>query len=306
MPSESSNCSKPTSSKLQQIDLWTDIEGDVAPAASPSMRFCILGSGSTGNACVVQARLAHHTTTLLIDCGLGLRVLQSRLKTAGLAVTDLSAIFITHEHSDHVGALPQVLSHHPLPVLASAGTLRALRLGKQAKAFQALQQFDAQALKDGDTHAIGPLNLHPFTVPHDASEPLQLVLSHQDKRMGYVTDLGHPSMRVIQALQNLHAIVLEANHDPHMLESGGYPPFLKRRVAGALGHLTNTQSAQLLAQIQHPGLHTVVAAHLSLKNNHPDLAIAALSPVLNQDQSNQTRQALHWAAANAPSAWFNV
>ncbi len=280
------------------------------------MRFCVLGSGSTGNACIVQARAGDQVTTLLIDCGLALRVLQKRLRLVGLAVEDINAIFITHEHSDHVAALPQVLSEHNAPVFASAGTRRALMLGRQAKAFQSLPNLNIATLKDGDTHALGPMQLHPFAVPHDASEPLQLVLTLQhasgEYRMGYLTDLGHPSARVIDALQNLHAIVLEANHDAQMLQSGRYPPYLKRRVAGPLGHLTNNQSAQLLGQIVHPGLHTVVAAHLSLQNNRPEIALAALNAAIEPRTPRTPHSpiaptpAIHWAAANEPSQWFTV
>ncbi len=283
---------------MYQASLFDPIE----PAQAGSMRFCVLGSGSTGNATLVQASSRGQTTVLLIDCGISVQRLKKGLQSAGLSLSDLSAVFITHEHSDHVAALPQVLAHHPMPVLASAGTLRALRLGRQANAFRALANWQSNALASGDTFDLGPLTLCPFAVPHDATEPLQLTLTCAARRMGYLTDLGHASAGVVNALRGLHALVLEANHDPGLLLTSSYPPFLKRRVAGHLGHLTNQQSAQLLSDIIHPDLHTVMAAHLSLQNNRPEMALAALGAALPEGHSCK----LHCAHATQFSAWCVV
>ena len=141
--------------------------------------------------------------------------------------------------------------------------------------------LDWRVARDGHAIEVGVLELTPFTVPHDAREPLQLRCSDGDRHLGVVTDLGHASAHVVRALQNLHGLLLESNHDPDLLRLSAYPPFLKKRVASDLGHLSNEQAAALLRQVMHPGLNRVVAAHLSERNNTPELARAALCPALN-------------------------
>ncbi|MGP1629627.1 MAG: MBL fold metallo-hydrolase [Giesbergeria sp.] len=227
------------------------------------LRFCSLGSGSAGNGTVVEGLNSTGTHRLLVDCGFGPRQLAQRLARAGLACSDIDAIFITHEHSDHVGCAAAFAQKHATPLWMSPGTHAAIGSPALGHLLHLVQ--------DGDAIDLGSFEAHPFTVPHDAREPLQLRCSDGEYHLGLATDLGHATAHVLARLAGCHALLLEANHDPQLLEQSGYPPFLKRRVSGDLGHLSNMAAADMLATLAHVGLQHVVAAHLSASNNRPAL-----------------------------------
>lgn len=237
------------------------------------MRFCSLGSGSGGNATLVEASQGITTTRVLIDAGFSERELGRRLARAGCATTDIDAVFVTHEHGDHVGCALGFARRHGIPLITSRGTWGAI--GRD--------DFDARLLRwvrGGERLSVGDLELQPFSVPHDAREPLQLCLSDGDRRLGIVTDLGCAPDSVCDALQRCHALLLECNHDEELLRFGPYPPQLKRRILGTHGHLSNAAAADLLSRCRCDALGAVVAAHLSEKNNSPALVREALAPVL--------------------------
>ncbi len=233
------------------------------------MRFASLGSGSEGNGLVVEAG----TTRVLIDCGFRVRDAVSRLARLGLKPGDLSAILVTHEHSDHVGGVPAFAARHSLPVWATFGTLAAVS-----------ERFEGMAQVYGfDSHcafAIGALEVTPVAVPHDAREPVQFVIGDGARRLGVLTDLGVTTPHVEACLTGCDALVLECNHDLEMLENGGYPYPLKQRIAGRFGHLHNEAAAGLLEHIDTTRLVHIIAAHLSQQNNTPELARAALAGAL--------------------------
>ncbi len=236
------------------------------------LRFTSLASGSSGNATLVEAVSRDHErpTRLLVDCGLPLRRLTAALAERGCTPAELDAVFVTHEHSDHLGGVLALQRRHGTPVWTSAGTWAAamLRAGDSGAT--------ANTAAHGQRIILGALELLPFAVPHDAAEPLQLVCRAGDARLGIVTDLGEPTDAVARALHGCDALLLECNHDRTMLEEGPYPVWLKRRIGGVRGHLANEQSAALLAACRHDGLRHVVAAHLSRHNNEPARALAAL------------------------------
>ena len=236
------------------------------------MRFKSLGSGSTGNATVVESTANGRTQRLLVDCGFGIRQLDQRLAHAGLRSSDLDAVFITHEHADHIGCVRQLAQREQLPVWMSRGTRSALNSS----------DLDAWLCiaRDGEALSVGHLQVMPFTVPHDAREPLQLTCTDGTATLGVLTDLGHITAHVTSHLKACHALMLECNHDEALVAASSYPPFLKQRITGRHGHLANAEAASLLAALRAGPLRKVVAAHLSLQNNTPELARQALTDAL--------------------------
>ena len=237
------------------------------------MRFCSLGSGSTGNATLIEAQDGLHTTRVLVDCGFTHKELALRLGRIGVAPEMLDAVFVTHEHGDHVGCALGLARRHGLPLWMSRGTWRAI----------GAPEIEADVLhfaRDGEAIAIGALELSPYTVPHDAAEPLQLTASDGAHRLGLLTDAGSLTPHVVASLHGCAALLIECNHDRDLLTQSSYPPSLKARVGGRLGHLANETAAELLSACRHEGLRHVVAAHLSEQNNRPALAAAALAAVL--------------------------
>lgn len=233
------------------------------------MRFASLGSGSRGNALLVEAG----NTRLLLDCGFGPREVVSKLGRLGLSPEDLSGILVTHEHSDHIAGAFKLAARHRLTVWMTHGTLTAAPGGRG--------ETPSVKLIDGrQSFQIGDLAVQPFPVPHDAREPVQFVFSDGRHRLGVVTDLGSTTPHVERMLTGCDALVLECNHDAGMLQRGGYPPHLKRRIAGRFGHLDNAAAAALLAGLDTSRLQHLIAAHLSQQNNTPSLARTALAGVL--------------------------
>ena len=232
------------------------------------IRFASLGSGSSGNALLVEGG----ATRLMVDCGFGLRETARRLGRLGLVPGDLAGILVTHEHADHLGGVFGFARRHGLPVWLTYGTLMA--------ASDAAKETDCRVV---DSHAaleIGDLQVFPYPVPHDAREPVQYVFSDGAFRLGLLTDAGEATPYTRQVLSGCDGLVLECNHDAEMLARSNYPPSLKRRIAGRYGHLENKVAAGLLADLETSRLQHVVAAHLSERNNLPALAVRALAAVL--------------------------
>jgi phosphoribosyl 1,2-cyclic phosphodiesterase len=226
------------------------------------LRFASLGSGSRGNALVVEAG----ATRLLVDCGFGPRQLAQRLARLDLTADDLTAILVTHEHSDHAAGVAACAARYGLPVLLTYGTASQLDLGGVE-----VRLFDAHG-----PLAVDGLEVIPVAVPHDAREPVQFVISDGRVRLAILTDAGHVTEHMCAMVSGCHGLVLECNHDVDLLARGRYPEHLKRRIAGHFGHLDNEAAAGLLTRIDCTRLQRIVAAHLSEENNRPELARAAL------------------------------
>lgn len=233
------------------------------------IRFASLGSGSQGNALIVESG----TTRVLVDCGFSARGAAGRLARLMTAAEQLTAVLVTHEHSDHLSGVWSLARRHRLTVYLTHGTSVA--------AARDLRDWPAYRVIDSQTpFAIGDLEIQPFPVPHDAREPVQYVFGDGSLRLGVLTDAGSITPHMVKVLQACDGLVLECNHDRDLLATSRYPPALKQRVGGRLGHLENGQAASLLAQTDTRRLQHVVAAHLSKENNRPRLAAAALAAAL--------------------------
>lgn len=233
------------------------------------MRFASLGSGSRGNALIVDTG----ETKLLIDCGFSVRSVRERLARLGTAPEELTALLVTHEHADHFGGVAALAHRYRLPVFLTHGTLV-----EASKRVVGLSQF--QVIDPGLPFEIGGVGVSPFPVPHDAREPVQYTFSDGVHRLGVLTDTGSITPHIVDVLHVCDALVLECNHDRDLLAASRYPPALRRRIDGHFGHLENGQAASFLRQIDARRLQHVVAAHLSQENNHPDLAARALAAAL--------------------------
>ena len=234
------------------------------------MRFASLGSGSRGNATLVQSG----GTLLMVDCGFSISETETRLARLGVEPTSIAALLVTHEHSDHASGVGRFASRHGLPMHCTAGTRAAcMKLG-----FESAEPFDG-----GRRFVIGDIEVTPVTVPHDAREPVQFLFDSGQYRFGLLTDVGSVTPHMRRMFSGCSGLLLECNHDREMLLDGPYPSSLKARVGGPLGHLSNDQAADLLRSLDKRWLQHLAAAHLSDKNNTPDLARTALAEASDCD-----------------------
>ena len=231
------------------------------------MRFASLGSGSRGNATLVE----QGNTCVLVDCGFSMKEAEIRLAKLGSSAEAISAVLVTHEHGDHINGVGALARKYAIPVWATGGTFAAGRLGARV---------EEKRICSHSSFAIGDIEVQPFPVPHDAREPCQFVFGNGDKRLGLLTDVGSRTPHLETQLSVCDALILECNHDVTLLANGEYPPSLKRRVGGDQGHLSNVQAADILSRIDTSKLTQLVAAHLSEKHNTPALAQAALAGVM--------------------------
>jgi phosphoribosyl 1,2-cyclic phosphodiesterase len=258
------------------------------------MRFCSLGSGSSGNAWLIESG----TTRVLIDCGIGPDRLTARLVQAGADPAQIDAILVTHEHDDHVSGAAAFARRHSIPVYATYGTVQGAGSALHGK-------VQLREIEPSGAFAVGALQMLPVAVPHDAREPVQYVIGDGAVRIGVITDLGSITSHVAASFSGLDALVLEANHDAEMLRQGPYPKFLKERVGGRYGHLSNEVAAQLLTAVASNRLQHVVAAHLSLKNNTAALARQAFACALGCAEdwiAVATEDGLDWRDVSAARA----
>ena len=231
-------------------------------------RFASIGSGSRGNGLVVEGG----GTRVLLDCGFGLKDSIRRMSFRGIEPSSLDAIIVTHEHGDHVSGVQKLSIKYNFPVFLTNGTLQAV-----ANKFTL---SNTVIIEDYESFNIGELSIIPFPVPHDAREPAQFVFSNGKKKLAVLTDLGRSTKHLESILSGCDGLVLECNHDRHLLEKSKYPPSLKNRIASSLGHLSNEAAANILRNIDTKKLKKIVAAHLSESNNTPQLAKTSLSRAL--------------------------
>lgn len=253
-----------------------------------TLRFASLASGSRGNALLVEFR----NTLLMVDCGLSVKAVTERLARLGRTPADVTALLVTHEHSDHVQGVGRFSRRFGTPVWLTAGT--ALAAGIQSLP-------TCRTFTWGRRLSIGDVSVTPFPVPHDAREPCQFVFTAAGRRLGLITDAGHVTTHILAQLSRCDSLALECNHDLDTLMAGSYPQPIKARVASDLGHLNNHQAAALLRQVQHRDLQWAMALHLSERNNSPARVRESLRGLLDG-----ACQQLHLATQDEPSPWLEI
>lgn len=229
------------------------------------MRFASLGSGSQGNATLIESE----GFCVLIDCGFSVPEIERRMAPLGLTPADLSAVLVTHEHGDHLRGVAGLQRRFGMPVYVTAGTARAMRNHRGVELVDSHRDF-----------RVGPFEVRPVPVPHDAAEPVQYIVEEGSLRLGVLTDLGAITPHVQEEYGTCDALLVEANHDLDMLHNGPYPPSLKRRVAGGWGHLNNRQTAEFLRNVERSRLRQLLIGHISLKNNLTELVREAVADVV--------------------------
>ncbi|MCR5558021.1 MAG: MBL fold metallo-hydrolase [Butyrivibrio sp.] len=229
------------------------------------MRFTSIASGSSGNCTYVGSDNTH----ILIDAGVSKKKIEEGLNGLDLSLSDIDAIFVTHEHVDHIAALHTILKKYKIPIYATNGTIRGIRKSDK-KEEMLLSEFIP--VKVDQMIALGDLQINPMTISHDANEPCGYRIYHGNKKIGVATDLGCYTDYTVECLTGCDALLLEANHDVRMLQTGPYPYQLKRRILGDMGHLSNEKSGELLCKLLHDNMKGIFLGHLSKENNLPELA----------------------------------
>jgi phosphoribosyl 1,2-cyclic phosphodiesterase len=230
-----------------------------------------LFSGSSANSTYVEV----NGRGILIDVGGGVKKTQSALQNIGSSLDKIEAVFITHEHSDHISGLKTVLKHYNIPVIANARTLDAIET-----AIPDINSSLFRCMPTGARAVKGDFEITSISTSHDAAESVGYVIKTQRGNVGIITDLGEYNEDILSAASECNTLILESNHDLDMLWNGRYPPMLKRRVGGSHGHLSNLQAGEFLTSVCHKGIKNVILAHLSAENNLPTLALETVSSTL--------------------------
>ena len=229
------------------------------------MRFVSLSSGSSGNSTYIGCANTH----ILIDAGCSRKRIIDGLNSLDIDLPDINGIFITHEHSDHIAALRLILKKYDIPVFATAGTIQGIR--KSDKNHE-IDYSNFHVIKSDEPVLVGDITVNPMKISHDALEPVGFRIECEGRKAAVATDLGCYDDYIVSCLQDMDALLLEANHDVRMLQTGPYPYQLKMRIAGNQGHLSNDMSGELLCKLLNDHIKGIVLGHLSDKNNLPELA----------------------------------
>lgn len=229
------------------------------------MDFFSAASGSSGNCICLGSDQCH----VMIDAGISGKRIEEGMNTYDYTTSDMDGVLITHEHSDHIQGLGVVARKYGLPIYATKGTADAIL---QSSSVGKIDPSLFHVIEAGKTFFIGNLEIYPMSISHDAADPVAYLVSDGRHRVGVVTDLGYYDDDIVSHMEDLDALLLEANHDIHMLQVGAYPYPLKQRILGERGHLSNETSGQLLGQILHDGMQHILLGHLSKENNYDELA----------------------------------
>ena len=235
------------------------------------MKFCTFASGSSGNC----SFLTHGSTRILIDAGISMTRIKKNLAALGENIESLDGIFITHEHSDHIKAVRMLLKYYDVPIFATPDTAWGIAY-QIPEAEGKINCFPA-----GEHIPFGDIDILPIPTPHDALGSVGYRFEAEGRSFGVVTDIGYITKDIFDAMQGVDGVLLEANHDVDMLNHGPYPYFLRERILSRRGHLSNSDCGKFAAALAESGTHLVILAHLSDKNNTPELAKSEVSRALS-------------------------
>ena len=255
-----------------------------------TVNVCALASGSKGNSLLIEGP----DGSLLVDAGLSAREILRRVAVAGADPGRIRGILATHDHSDHIRGVKVLARRLSLPVYGTRGTLQEIGLPAGNT---------GAAIIPGDAFTAAGFTVQPFTLPHDAVDPVGFIVSVEGLRIGVATDLGCATALVRERLKGCSFLLLESNHDEKLLMEGPYPWFLKQRIRGRMGHLSNSASSRLLNELLHEGLQGVILGHLSEMNNRPELALGAAGDAV---EKGRTGASVHVAGMAEPTAVFRM
>lgn len=254
--------------------------------------FCSLYSGSSGNSLLVQS----DTTNILIDAGESAKKIVSALSSINVSITDLNGIIVTHEHIDHIKSIGTLSQKYNIPIYATIKTWSAMptQFAKISSDFQ-------KTFLKSDDFSIGDLIIHPFSIPHDAIDPCGFTITYNNNKISIATDFGHITPEIIKNLSDSSFIMLEANYDPEILKFSRYPYYLKQRISGESGHLSNIEAGKLISILMKNNLNTVMLGHLSKENNFPELAYKTVVDELINNNCDISRININVATRIMPS-----
>ncbi len=238
------------------------------------MELFSIASGSSGNCICVGDDSCH----VMIDAGISGKRIEAGMNEMGYTTKDMAGILVTHEHSDHISGLGVIARKYGIPIYATSGTINAIR---KSKSVGEINEGLFHPIKAGDTFQLQGLTIEVMHTSHDAADPVAYFVSNGKKRIGVITDLGCYDDGIVEQMQGLDALLLEANHDIHMLQVGSYPYPLKQRILGDYGHLSNERCGQLLGKVLHDHMGHILLGHLSKENNYPELAYVTVQQEIN-------------------------
>jgi len=250
-----------------------------------AVHFCTIASGSSGNCIFVGS----DSTRILIDAGLSGKRIETGLTSVGIQPDSLDALFVTHEHSDHIQGIGILSRRFDLPVYATPGTWQAM---EQYSAIGKIHPRNKLLAYSDERIVLNDLCINPFSIPHDAAEPVGYTIESEGRKVAVATDIGKPTPLIERNLADCDILLIESNHDLDLLENGPYPAQLKRRIRGDFGHLSNVAAGQLITRIHNPRLACVFLGHLSEENNRPAVAFDTVRDILHAngiDTTNGTR-----------------
>ncbi len=230
------------------------------------IKFQSIVSGSSGN-CIL---FCCNKTKILIDCGISGKKITAYLNDIGVDPYDIDKILVTHEHIDHTSGVGIMSRKFDIPILASEGTWDGMEIGK-------IKAENVSKFAKNNSCEIGDIRITPFDIPHDAHQPTGYIIEAENKKFAVATDIGHITDRITDSLTGCDAVILEANYDEHMLQTGPYPQNLKNRIAGDNGHLANKDAGTLAAYLAKNGTRHIMLGHLSNENNSPEIAFSEVA-----------------------------